>query len=113
MLRLSVDVVFNSKSDKMEYYKLICTQGFAHIAQQIFDYLDFRTLITARTVCKSWQTFIDNEFSFYESKKLSEVTKLSLDFTTSEITQEWTQIIKDVIQKRQRYLQCKVGYYIF
>merc|ERR1711974_156406 len=35
-----------------------------------------------------------------ESKKLSEVTKLSLDFTTSEITQEWTQIIKGVIQKR-------------
>ena len=36
-------------------------ERFPHIGQQIFEELDNKNLTKCREVCKSWQTFIDNE----------------------------------------------------
>jgi hypothetical protein len=36
-------------------------ERFPHIGKQIFEELDNDNLTECREVCKSWQTFIDNE----------------------------------------------------
>lgn len=47
------------------YHELITTQGFCHIAQEIFQYLDDSSLAKCRQVCKNWQQFIDNSFDYF------------------------------------------------
>ena len=36
-------------------------ERFPHIGKQIFEEMDNKNLTECREVCKSWQTFIDNE----------------------------------------------------
>ena len=35
--------------------------GFPHIAEQIFDHMDMRSLKTSRFLSKSWQEYIDDQ----------------------------------------------------
>jgi hypothetical protein len=40
--------------------QILLAEGLAHIAENIFDQLDGKTLANCESVCESWQQFISN-----------------------------------------------------
>ena len=49
----------------MEYFDLLFSQGFEHIAKNIFNELKDSDLCSSCLVCKSWNEFIQNQYFFY------------------------------------------------
>ena len=73
--------------------------GLSHIAQKIFDYLDFKSLCQARLVSMAWKDLIDH----ISIEKRNEWKLVSL-FTNSKWFlkewPEWKSILRDFIQNR-------------
>ena len=73
--------------------------GLSHIAQKIFDYLDFKSLCQARLVSMTWKDLIDH----ISIEKRNEWKLVSL-FTNSKWFlkewPEWKSILRDFIQNR-------------
>ena len=82
----------------MEFYNRITYWDFAHIphiGRQIFQSVDFGTLINASRVCLSWKTFIDHDLLTCSGL----TTAICSNQMGDDIQQQWTTILQNLKNK--------------
>ena len=99
---------------------------FPHIAEQIFEYLDDKSLVKCREVVKSWQEFIDNRNLPW--KRIVKIEKYFLDgnsFLHVAIQTGQSKKFKELIQGEKDknptnydrftpfYIACQKGLFVF
>ena len=73
--------------------------GLCHIAINMFDQLDYKSLCKARMVSKSWKDFIDN-FCIRKRNEWKLISFLKSKKWFLDLWPEWKNILRDFVQNR-------------
>ena len=87
--------VFNCFETMVNMEILMSNQGYFHIIETIFDYLDNDSICHCKLVNSKWYLFITNNVC-YHRRKLKRITEFHLDKSWFEIHQEWGYLIDSV-----------------
>ena len=73
--RMCVFCVFQDEMKKTGFPFVVNGKSVPHVATKVFGYLDPKTLLACRLVCKPWMEAVDSETSLWTLQSLTEAIK--------------------------------------